>query len=317
MNEEQMKKRGNSLITPKKIMRILSIFCVIFVFCPSFLVSCSGQKMNVTVMTAVGGMSMYGEKVVDPHPIMLICLLLPIAMLVLLFMKKFSDRKTAIIVASCAAVDTVVWLIFRATVKKLVEENYCSFKTTAWYVLNIIALLLILTLSILVILKKIQIDIDLIAKVSNSDMQGKLDQVTNAVNVMSNQVSEMASNVVANVSSKKNKSDIMGYCSKCGSGIEYGLKFCTSCGTPVPQEMIAEAEEKKRIAEEQAAKEAEEKLIAEEKAAAEKESKSVNSEDESLSNVTNTETVNRFCQQCGAKLEINSVFCENCGTKVE
>lgn len=51
---------------------------------------------------------MYGERVVDPHPIMLICLLIPIAMLVLLFIKNFADKKTAIIVAVCAVIDTVV-----------------------------------------------------------------------------------------------------------------------------------------------------------------------------------------------------------------
>lgn len=89
-------------------MRVLSLFCIIFVFCPSFLVSCSGKQVNVNVMTAVGGMSMYGERVVDPHPIMLICLLIPIAMLVLLFIKNFADKKTAIIVAVCAVIDTVV-----------------------------------------------------------------------------------------------------------------------------------------------------------------------------------------------------------------
>ena len=80
---------------------------------------------------------------------------------------------------------------------------------------------------------------------------------------MSNQVSEKASSVGANVSTKKTKANYIGYCAKCGSGIEYGIKFCTSCGTPVPQSMIEEAEVKRKLVEEQAVKEAEEKRIAE------------------------------------------------------
>mgnify|MGYP002513695579 CR=1 FL=1 len=89
MNENT--KEFNLRFTVRNVLRALCALCTVFVFCPAFLVSCSGQNIKVSVMTAVGGMSAYGEKVVDPHPIMLVCLLIPVVALVLLFVKKLTD----------------------------------------------------------------------------------------------------------------------------------------------------------------------------------------------------------------------------------
>lgn len=69
-------KENKLLFTPQKILKILSLLCIVLVFCPSFLVSCSGQEIEVNVMTAAGGLSMYGETVSKPYPIMLLCLVI-------------------------------------------------------------------------------------------------------------------------------------------------------------------------------------------------------------------------------------------------
>ena len=301
--------QGNSLFTVKRVLRVLALLLIVFVFCPSFLVSCSGQNVNVSVMTAVGGVSAYGEKVVDPHPIMLICLLLPIVMLVVLFAKKILDTTVAIISFVAAAIDFVIWLVFRSSVKKLAEDNYCDFKTTGIYVINIIVLILILLLTLMMIIKKLEMESDLIQIFTGGSTQKALDQMSSAVNQMSTAVSQMAGNVVSNIAEKNNKVSVIGYCQKCGSGIPYDCKFCTSCGTPVPEELILAAEEKKK-AEEEAKKAAEEaENVAQEK-------------------VTETDITNNlktdgngekavFCQQCGAKLASDVAFCESCGAKVE
>ena len=85
--EERVREK-KSMFTVKNVMRGLALFCIVCVFCPSFMVSCSGQNMNVSVMTAVRGVSVYGEKVVDAYPIMLICLLLPVAVLIALIVRS-------------------------------------------------------------------------------------------------------------------------------------------------------------------------------------------------------------------------------------
>lgn len=333
MGENELTKTTEkaSLFTIKNVLRVLSVLCIIFVFCPSFLVSCSDQTINVNVMTAVGGLSSYGQRVVDPHPIMLICLLIPVAVLVLMFLKKFADNITALITVACGVVDIIVWFIFRSSVRKVAEENYCEFKTTGWYVLNIIALLLIILLSALVVLMKIQLDTDLVTLFSGEGTKGALSQMSATMSQMSSAVSQIAGNVATNMGNKKQKEDTIGYCSKCGSPIVYGCKFCTSCGTPVPESMLAEAEAAKKAAEE-AARKAEEEAArkaaeeaarkAEEEAArkAAEEAAAKGAEKQAAQAEQEVQTNNekpKFCQNCGAKLAVNAAFCNSCGTKVE
>lgn len=325
MNENALNNMSEKkpMFTIKNIMRVLSVLCIIFVFCPSFLVSCSGQDMKVDVMTAVGGVSMYGEKVVEPHIIMLVCLLIPIAILVLLFLKKFKDNLTAGIILGCTAVDMIVWIIFRVSVKKIAEDNYCTFETTPWYVINIIVMILIIVLSLLVVLNIMMMDTDLITFFSGGGTKSVLDQMSNTVSQMSNAVTQLAGNVAENINNKTQKKDAIGFCAKCGSPIPYGTKFCTSCGTPVPESMIAaaeaarkEAEEKARLAAEAARREAEEKARMAAEAAqreAEERARMAATEQAPQSNNGNGAM---FCQNCGAQLEADAVFCKACGTKV-
>lgn len=245
MMSEDLRLR-NSVITVKNVLRVVSFLCIIFVFCPSFLVSCSGQNVNVSVMTAVGGVSVYEEKVVDAHPLMLVCLLLPIAVLVLLCLKKLTEKRTALMILACTGIDLVIWFIFRASVKKIAEENYCSFKTTGWFVLNIIFMILIIVLNILVVVGKLEMESDLIMILSGQETKKVLNQMSATMSQMSNTVTKMAGDVANNIGNKTQKENTIGYCSNCGSAIECGSKFCVTCGTPVPESMLKEAESAKR-----------------------------------------------------------------------
>ena len=164
-------------ITVKKILRVLSIMITIFYFCPTFLVSCSGQKVEISAWTVTKGISMYGSTVVKPHLIMLVCMLLPIAIFALLFLKKFTEKQTAAIICICSGIDLIIWIVFRATVKKYVEESYCSFKTTGWYVINVILLILIVGITVMILLGKINMDLDLKAALTSKEIKDALNQV--------------------------------------------------------------------------------------------------------------------------------------------
>lgn len=316
MNETAKKP----VVTAKNILRILSVIVTIIVFCPTFLVSCSGQTIDVSVMTAVGGLKSYGETVVKPHPIMLICFALPVAIIVCLFIKKITDSKVAIVSAACGAVDLIIWFIFKAEVKKVAEENLCTFKTTGWFVLNILSLVLIVVISVLVISKVLQLEGDLVKQF------GGAGGAQNAMNQM---------NVSASVKQNRiPKENIMGYCSKCGTPLIYDNRFCTSCGTPVPENMINEFEAAKKAAEEAARKAAEEaarreeeaRKAAEEAAKREAEAKKAAEEAAAAGNVIADQateniqmvagTKSRFCSQCGAKLPEGAAFCQSCGARV-
>ena len=73
-------------VTVKNIIRTLTFCCVILFFCPMFMVSCSDSDwgvdtdlIKVSAVTAIKGISSYGETLVSPQPVIALCLLLPVA----------------------------------------------------------------------------------------------------------------------------------------------------------------------------------------------------------------------------------------------
>lgn len=165
-DEETEKK---PLITTKRILRLFLLMCVAFVFCPMFMVSCSGQKIEVDVMTAVGGVSLYGESVVKPHPVMLLCLLIPAVILVLSFMKKTKGKKFAWCSFVGLIANFVLWIIFKMTVEKIAEENFCTCETTGWYYANLVVMALSIITMIPVIAGVVRFDTDLIKRFLQKD----------------------------------------------------------------------------------------------------------------------------------------------------
>lgn len=84
-----------SLLTVRNIMRMLAMLCIAFVFCPSFLVSCSSQKLEISTMDLVTGVELYGQKS-DSYPALMICLVLPAVILASLLVKTLVGKKAAV-----------------------------------------------------------------------------------------------------------------------------------------------------------------------------------------------------------------------------
>lgn len=242
MNEKK------SIFSMRNIFKMLSLVCIVITFCPTFLVSCSGQKLDVSAMDLVTGISVYGEKS-DPYPAMLIALALPAVIFGIMFMKSLGARKSALLTMVCAGTDTAVWMIVKAAFKNAAEQYYCSFETTGWYTFNMVILVVTIALGALVLLGKVHLDGELIPTGMNPEAKKALDQMSSAVSQMSGAVTRMAGDVTENIGNRKPKEKPIGYCQKCGKPISYGSRFCTSCGTPVPESMIAEAEAAKKTAE--------------------------------------------------------------------
>jgi hypothetical protein len=247
MEEKNTKKLS---FTVKKVLRVLSLLCFGLVFCPAFLVSCSGQDMPVSTMTAVVGVSEFGEEIVKPHPIMLISFVIPIVIFVLLLLKKMVDKKRATIVAVCTVVDLLIWILFAIVVKKYTTEGgFFSFETTGWYKLNFVLHLVMILFAVLVMIHKLQMDTDLLAIITGTETKNTLKQMSSTMGQMSKSVTQIASNVASNVATNvatnagnlvKSK-NTMGFCPRCGSPLEKGSRFCSSCGSQVPEFMTGEA----------------------------------------------------------------------------
>lgn len=204
-----------AVFTVRNVMKVLALLCMIFVFCPSFLVSCSGVTVEIGAMSTVGGVKMYGEEIVKPQPIMLIYLLLPVAVMVFLFLKKFANRLNALIILICSGADLGLWMLFRAITKKEAEDNMCDFATTGWYKMTIIVLIALVVLAVLVLIRKLQMDADLAANISGGGTAGALNQMSKKVGQMSDAVTQLAGNVSASRVSKAEREQAIGFCQKC------------------------------------------------------------------------------------------------------
>ena len=344
-NVQTKSSEKKTAFTVKRVLKVLWLLCIVFVFCPSFLVSCSGTTVNVNVLNTAIGISVYGGQATDPHPIILITLLIPIVMLIFLFKSKSVEHKISVTVLAGAAIDFVVWLLFRSEVKKVTSQNLCTFKTTPWYVINLLVLILIVVLGALVMKQKMQMESDLVAALSGGGTKAAISQMTKAVTQMSSSVAQMA----GNAANKKPEEPIIGYCSQCGKPIKQDFIFCTECGTPVPESLLEAAEAARKAAEEAARKAAEEaerraaeeaarkaaeeaerraaeeaaKKAAEEAARKAAEETAENAAEETAGEGSeepvqdNRKATVRFCRKCGAKLKSDAIFCESCGTKVE
>ena len=269
---------GKSLVTARQIMRVLSFICIVVVFCPSFLVSCSGQSKGISVLTAAGGLSVYGETIAKPQPLMLVCLLLPAVILALLFMKKLSEKQNALIIAICGISDFVIWMIFKAVVKKIAEDHYCEFKTTGWYLLNSLALFFLILFALLILLQKLEMDTDILAILSGGGTE-------RAMNKMSESLAKISDSLTKSSDSVTKRSDSATKASDSPTEISKTETKTTDSSTEISETQTKNHEVANDLTE-KAGSHAEEE-----------------------------EEKPKFCQECGKPLDPDAAFCKYCGTK--
>ena len=269
---------GKSLVTARQIMRVLSFICIVVVFCPSFLVSCSGQSKGISVMTAVGGLSVYGESIAKPQPLMLICLLLPAVILALLFMKKLPEKQNALIIAICGISDFVIWMIFKSVVKKIAEDHYCEFKSTGWYLLNNLALFFLILFALLILLQKLEMDTDILSLLSGGGTEGAMNKMSESLAKISDSLTKSSDSVTKRSDSATKASDSPTEISK------------TETKTTDPSTEISETQTKNS----EAANDLTGKAV---------------------SHAEEEEEKPKFCQECGKPLDPDAAFCKYCGTK--
>ena len=344
---------NQKVISARKILRWLAVLCIAFAFCPSFLLSCAGTQ-RIYVAHALVRQTFEGTYVTDAHPIMILCYLIPIAVFVVMSMRRLSDKVSSRIIFGSVCVDIIMWLIFRSTVKQTAQAYNVKFQTTIWYVFNIISMCLILLISGLVLISKISMDGYILYMLQREKTIG-MDQVSEKMTKLSDTVSQIASNASATLGNKiASRDGISGYCSKCGSAICLGQKYkqeeiigycskcgaailidnlyCTSCGCEVPESMIEEgeikkkelevqkAEEQRRLEEERRAEEERRHQEVERRLAEEQKRKDMQVQSAvQHGTVADSPQMGKgfmFCPHCGTKQDSDATFCSACGKKI-
>lgn len=309
----------------RNIMKIVALLMLVFVFCPLFLVSCSGQTESIGLFDVIGGIEYYGDEVVKPHFELIICILLPIAILAVLFLKdKFDAKKSSIAVTALSAIDFIVLLIFRGGVKDFCEENAFQFKSTGWLKFDFFLHVLMIAAGALCIANILHLDADVSEIAGSEEVQRSLRQAGDSVTKFGGDAIRKGGNLVNDIGGKIGKSDdVICRCYKCGKSIRHGQTACASCGTAVPADILreAEADYAQRMAElERQKQEAEAKRQAEAEArrqAEEQRRAEIQARQDAAKAAAARAASPRFCQNCGARLVEGAKFCESCGTPVE
>ncbi len=229
----------SSLFSVRRVLKLLVYVIIIMFFCPNFLVSCDGSRnIKVSGVTAVGGLKAYGEYVVEPQLILIVLLVLPIIALAMLYSKKKQSKQAATIVMLCTAINAIVWFVFMFAAKGIAEDNYCQFSTTFWFYFNIITHIATIYLSLCAMSGKLHLDGDLLSSINNEQTQMAVNQMGKTLKKASQNVTKTAGDVMKTISSNTPQSNVIGYCPNCGEPITAGNKFCASCGSPVPEDLL-------------------------------------------------------------------------------
>ena len=165
---------SSSLNFYKNILRVLSLLCIIFFFCPVFLVSCGNSSLEteLSAYTLARGSEIQEEQTTDdnsyssvlanrivensgldeinkPHYILYVLLVLPALMLLFLFMPDVNTRNIANIILFLSSINLTSWGIFTYEVKKTAEGAMLLFKITPLYAINILVIICSIIISII------------------------------------------------------------------------------------------------------------------------------------------------------------------------
>lgn len=130
---------GNSVFKIRNILKILAMFIIIVAFCPNFLISCGGQDINISALTAVTGIQS-DIRDFDPQPVALLLFVPPVMVLILLFIKAVNARVTSVFVILFMGADIAMWFVYRHLVYKDAMEYFdgmAGFSSTGWFYANI------------------------------------------------------------------------------------------------------------------------------------------------------------------------------------
>lgn len=206
----------------KKIVRIITVVLMVCFFIPTSVVSCSGQELNVTAANAMFGYATEYQQVTEPEAILSILLLIPLAVLVLTFIKRVRKNGLGIITIFAGVIMTVTWTQFKSGVENVASYYMCEVKMTGGYTISVIASVMLALMGI----------VCLITQTNSLDNQRKCSSCGSIVSGKMAFCTKCGTKLEETVLQNTNTSEVGWRCSKCGMLLKEEAKFCQGCGTP-------------------------------------------------------------------------------------
>lgn len=196
-------QKSKSPATIKNIIKTIMIALIALVFCPTFLVSCSGYEIKVSAMDIVKGLEYNGRELNSGSPFYALTLLLPLTVFIILFIKRINEKTMLTILILFSFINWLVWIELYSALKKAAESSYCEFKATFGYDLCFWLNLFSLALSIFVASKRnVSLETDVLSVLpGNVSTRSAINHVSTAVYKVSDKVSKVAEGISNNAAS--------------------------------------------------------------------------------------------------------------------
>ncbi len=130
----------------KTIIQMIAFFVAVLFFVPVFSVSCYGESTKLSANKVMTVITLYGETITDPAPVLAVLLLLPIVIIGIWFV-KIGKNKIAIATIVLAVVELLIWIVLWLKVNQYVTDMCFTAKTLFAYKLVLILNVLIVGLA--------------------------------------------------------------------------------------------------------------------------------------------------------------------------
>lgn len=222
-------------IKGKIVLKILALIMEICFFLPMITVSCSGQEKTISGLDATFGTEVsvmgYTEKI-DGNMLCILLMVIPLAILAVLFVKKMYEHKFGyLMITAGALVQAIILFQFKSRVIKIVEEEGVDVVFHNGYYINLVFSIIVIILSLLMYYLIYQLDIPVNDYYTQTSPQMP-QKVCSNCGVMVNEDARFCGKCGQSFAGDE-ESYKKAFCSECGSEMNSDMSFCPECGTSV------------------------------------------------------------------------------------
>lgn len=120
----------------KNIIRVVCVVAAVLFFCPQFLISCSGETMELNMLDVTCGLEADGTTITNPHLIVALLLLFPIGIFIVTIVNK-KDKITGLCAAGIGLICLIMQFIIKGGVSNAASDYVCTSRAIWGFYLSV------------------------------------------------------------------------------------------------------------------------------------------------------------------------------------
>ncbi|NLY49181.1 MAG: zinc-ribbon domain-containing protein [Clostridiales bacterium] len=205
------------------LIKIVTLLLVIMFFVPLFAVSCSGQIFEFSAARLTTGYSYQGDKLVEPHPVCILLIILPVAVFAASFLIK-NSKLLSLLSGASGIINIIMLASIISNAKNEAARNYMEFETRVGFYLSLLLNLVLIGLAVIEfagITGKTPLLQDSGGAAASSRICTQCGTPLKAGDIFCGQCGNKYEEVTYTAAR---------FCTNCGNQLKEGENFCTNCG---------------------------------------------------------------------------------------